>query len=171
MPGAAFLEGDRLSLRTVQPEDYEFLHEYWNAPTIRYGAPMPSPISEGAIAGFVQEDGDSIQFLPCRDGDPVGFVFLFDIDELADHAEIGYWITPDERGNGFATEAADLCLKHAFDDRGLHKVIGHVFSDNEASKRVLEKIGFQKEGRLREHRYVDGEHRDMLLYGILASER
>lgn len=170
MPGATFLEGEWLELRTVKPEDYEFIHRYWNSPTVRYGAPMASPISEETIGGFVQKGDESVQFLPCQDGDPVGFVFLFDIDEMADHAEIGYWVTPDERGNGYATEAAELCLKHAFDDRGLHKVIAHAFTDNEASKRVLEKLGFQEEGRLREHRYLDGKHKDMLLYGLLKSE-
>lgn len=171
MPGATFLRGERLSLRTVRPEDYRFLHDHWNSPEIRYGAPMPTPISEGDIGGFVQETDDTAPFLACRDGDLVGFVFLFDIEEHADRAELGYWTVPGERGNGHATEATELCVRHAFDDRGLHKVVARTFSDNEASKRVLEKVGFEAEGRLREHRYVDGDHEDMVLYGLLASER
>jgi RimJ/RimL family protein N-acetyltransferase len=170
MPGAAFLRGERVTLRTVQPEDYEFVHEHWNDPSIRYGAPMPTPISEEDIAGFVEEVDDAIQFLPCRDRTPVGFVMLFDIDAEASHAELGYWVVPDERGAGYATAAADLCLTHAFDDRGLHKVLARVFEGNEASIRVLEKLGFEREGQLRQHRYVNGEHVDVHLYGMTASE-
>jgi len=171
MPGAAFLRGDQLTLRTVQPDDHGFIHHHWNDPSIRDGAPMPTPITEEEISGFVSSTDDAAHFLPCRDGDPVGFVFLFDIDALADHAELGYWIIPDQRGNGYATEAADLCLKHAFDDRGLNKVIARVFKGNDASKRVLEKLGFEEEGVLRDHHYVNGEYRDTHLYGLLAADR
>ena len=96
---------------------------------------------------------------------------LFNIQREEDHANLAYWIIPDERGNGYATEAADLCLKHAFDDRRLHRVVARVFENNDASIRVLEKLGFEREGFLREHSYVNGAHRNMHLYGILASER
>ena len=110
-------------------------------------------------------------FLVCREETPVGSAFLVDVDLVGQNAELGYWITPDEQGNGYATEAAELCLTHAFDELGLHKVWARTVEDNAASKRVLEKLGFQREGVLREHwhgfgRYVD-EHR----FGLLESER
>lgn len=172
MPGATFLRGDRLELRTVEaPEDHDFIHRHWNDPSIRHWAPLPTPITTEYISAMVEDQDDVIPFLPCHDGDPVGYVMLFYVDEEASHGEIGYWIAPDEQGNGYASEAAELCLKHAFDDRGLHKVFARVFVNNDASIRVLEGLGFQQEGRLREHYYVDGEHRDMYFYGLLASER
>jgi RimJ/RimL family protein N-acetyltransferase len=170
MPGAPFLRGSRLELRTVTPDDYEFLHEHGNDPAIREGAPAPTPVSEADLAEFVETDDRSVQFLPCYDQTPVGFVFLFDIDSNRDHAEIGCWIVPDEQGNGYATEATDLCLEHAFEDRGLHKILARVFEHNEASMSVLETLGFQQEGCLREHDYVRGECRDTYLFGLLADE-
>jgi RimJ/RimL family protein N-acetyltransferase len=170
MPGASYQEGEEIALRTVQPEDHQFIHQHWNDQTIRYGAPMASPISKKEIARLVQQDDESVQFLPCIENDPVGFVFLSNIDPLADHAELGYWVIPEERGKGYATEAAELCLNHAFEDRGLHKVAARVFEENTGSRRVLEKLGFQKEGRLREHRYVNGEHKDVLMYGLLTDD-
>lgn len=171
MPGARFLSGDRLTLRTIGPDDYGFIHDHWNEPSIRYGAPMPMPISQDDVAALVEDEDDVTPFLPCVDGEPVGYVMLFDVDEQASHGELGYWIVADERGKGYATEAAELCLDHGFNDRGLHKVFARVFETNDASIRVLERLDFQREGRLREHYYVNGEHRDMYLYGLLRSER
>lgn len=168
MPGAVFLRGEGINLRTVKPGDYGFLHEHGNDP-IREGAPAPTPVSERDIEGFIESES-SVQFLPRRDGSPVGFVFLFGIDYERDHAEIGYWVVPDEQGRGYATEAVALCLEHAFDDRGLHKVFARVFDHNDASMGVLESLGFQQEGRLREQDYVRGKYRDTYLFGILSRE-
>ncbi|WP_246986175.1 GNAT family N-acetyltransferase [Halorientalis marina] len=170
MPGPTFLAGDRLDLRTVTPDDYDFLLEHGNDPAVRRGAPAPTPVGRDDLAAFVEDDEASVQFLPCRDGTPVGFVFLFGIEQQRDHAELGCWIAPDEQGEGYATEATALCLDHAFDDRGLHKVVARVFEGNDASRTVIEKLGFQQEGRLREQDYVRGERHDTLLYGLLARE-
>ena len=169
MPGAPFLRGDRLTLRTVTPADHEFLLEHGNDPAVREGAPTPTPVDEDALAAFLDDD-ESVQFLPCRDETPVGFVFLFGIEPHRDHAELGCWIAPDEQGEGYATEASELCLDHAFADLGLHKVLARVFEHNDASMAVLDKLGFQREGRLREHDYIRGAYRDTLLFGLLAEE-
>jgi len=170
MPGATFLRGDRLHLCTVTPDDYEFLLTHGNDPDIRSGAPTPTPVTESDLADFVESDEQSVQFLPCRAGSPVGFSFLFEIEPQRDHAELGVWISPDEQGQGYATEAGELCLEHAFADRGLHKVIARVFDHNEASMRVLEKLGFTQEGCLREQDYIRGEYRDTFVFGLLADE-
>lgn len=170
MPGATFLRGPNLELRTVTSDDYEFLLKHGNDPAIREGAPTPTPVSENDLREFVEGDDRSVQFLPCHDGTPVGFMFLFNIDSNRDHAEVGCWIAPDKQGNGHATEATNLCLEHAFEDRGLHKVIAHVFEHNDASMSVLENLGFQQEGCLREHDYIRGEYRDTHLFGLLVDE-
>lgn len=173
MPGPVFLKGDRLTLRIVQPEDYEFVARHYTNPSMRHGAfeDIHTPITADDVATMVEDTEDYHLFLACREETPVGSAFLIDVDLEGRNAELGYWITPDEQGNGYATEAADLCLTHAFDELGLHKVWARTVEDNAASKRVLEKLGFQHEGVLREHwqgfgRYVD-EHR----FGLLESER
>ena len=169
MPGAEFLRGERLSLRTIEPADHDFLHTYWNDPSIRYGAVRPVPLDSDDISEFV-DPNRGIHFLVCRDDTPVGVTILIDIFQEAGNAELGYWVVPDEQGNGYATEAANLCLTHAFHDRGLHKVIARTFGDNNASKRVLEKLGFEQEGTLRDHHDLNGEYKDMHLYGIRRTD-
>ncbi len=170
MPGGIYVEGDRLDLHTVEPEDYDFLQTHWNDPAIRSWVPPGRPFSRDNVASFVEDDHKSLQLLPCRNGEPLGLVFLFDIEMERDHAELAYWIVPEEHGAGYASEAADRCLSVAFEDLGLHKVIARVFEGNDASMRVLEKQGFEREGRLRENDYLRGEHKDTVLFGLLAEE-
>jgi RimJ/RimL family protein N-acetyltransferase len=171
MPGPVFLDGDRLALRTVESDDYEFIHRHWNEPSIRHGTSKYRPANETQIADFLEESEDAVHFLPCDDGKPVGFLWLFRIDDVASRAEIGYWIVPGERGNGYATEAARLGIRYAFDERGLRKLMARVFEGNDSSTRILERVGFQQEGCLRDHYYVDGDYVDTYLYSLLVSER
>lgn len=58
---------------------------------------------------------------------------------------------------------------YAFDERRLHRVAADVYAPNDASKRVLEKVGFEREGVRRSHAFVEGEHVDVYEYGLLES--
>jgi len=81
-----------------------------------------------------------------------------------------YWIAPPYQGNGYVTEATALALDWAFGTRGLAKVWAMVIEPNVASQRVLEKLGFVREGVHRKETLVDGERTDNLHYGLLAEE-
>lgn len=172
MPGAVFLDGDHVTLRTVQPGDYEFLVRNLNDPKVRHAGyeTVRAPVSEDDLATKVESD-DTHTFLVSRERTPVGSASIKNIDLRGRKAEVSYWITPDEQGKGYATDAADLCLTHAFDELGLHKVWARTVGDNEASKRVLEKLGFQQEGVLHEHWYGFGRYVDEYRFGLLRSER
>ncbi len=169
MPGPAFLSGKSLTLRTVERTDHAFLARHWNDLTVRHGTNKYAPMTESDVAELLAAD-DAVHFLPCRSGDPVGLAWLFRINDVNANGELGYWIAPGEAGQGYATDAARLCLRYAFDERNLRKVIARVFEDNAASMRVLEKLGFREEGRLRDHYYVDGQRVDAVVYGLLESE-
>lgn len=171
MPGPVYLEGDRLRLRTVESEDEEFVRRYWNAPDMRRFFAKSEPMDRDHITTFLETGDREAHFLPCRDGEPVGFVWVFRIDDVAGRGEIGYWIRPEERGRGYGTEAASLGLRYGFDERGLHKVMARVFEGNEPSRRVLEGLGFEEEGNLRDHYYVNGAYVDAALFGLLADDR
>ncbi|NGM70642.1 GNAT family N-acetyltransferase [Natronolimnobius sp. AArcel1] len=170
MPGPIYLQGDRLSLRAVEPDDHAFIRRYWNNPDLRHWFPIARPLQGAYLADFLESSDENVPFLPCRDGDPVGFLWLFDIDEVAGRCEIGYWIRPEERQQGYATEAAALAVRYAVDERRLHKIMARVFDGNTPSRRVLETVGFTHEGHLRDHYYIDGEYVDASLFGLLADE-
>lgn len=170
MPGPVFLKGDRLTLRLAQVEDEEFLIRLWNAESVRYPAGLRGPELEDDLADVVGGE-DDCRFLACRAGNPVGDIMLFGVDWTDRKAEIGFAIDPDEAGQGYATEPADLALRHAFDGMGLHRVHAKVVSGNEPSMRVLEKLGFEREGVRRDGHYNQhGDYEDWHLFGLLESE-
>jgi len=100
----------------------------------------------------------------------VGCISLKKIDWIDRKAEVGYWLGKDWRGRGLMTEALGLVLNFSFEKLKLHRIFAFVFSDNIASQRVLEKMGFKKEGELREHKYRFGKWKDAIVFGILEKE-
>ena len=85
-------------------------------------------------------------------------------------ADIGYELSPDFWGLGFATEAARAIVDFGFRELGLRRISSWCIADNVASARVLERLGFQLEGRLRRNEYFKGRWWDTLLYGLLSYE-
>ncbi|QCJ46891.1 GNAT family N-acetyltransferase [Haloprofundus sp. MHR1] len=173
MPGPVFLTGDRVELRTVEREDREFIARHRNNPAFRRVLGDARPMNLSAATDYfesvvVGDDGET--FLICADDRAVGLCFFYDLDETNGSAEVGYWITPEAQGNGYATDAARTLARYAFDERRLVKLTARVREPNEASIRVLEKLGFREEGVLREQEFVDGRRVDLRLFGLLASE-
>ncbi len=85
-------------------------------------------------------------------------------------AELGYAIRRDLWGQGYATEAAAVVLDFGFATLGLHRIQAACGPDNAASQRVLAKLGFSYEGRMRDHVFTNGAWRDSLLYSLLETE-
>jgi [ribosomal protein S5]-alanine N-acetyltransferase len=85
-------------------------------------------------------------------------------------AEVGYWIARAEWGRGYATEALARLLDFAFGDAGLHRVEAHHFVENPASGRVMQRAGMRAEGTRRGAVVRQGVPRDVVEYGILASD-
>lgn len=100
----------------------------------------------------------------------MGIVGLDDPHPAWGTAEVGYFVDPDHWGNGYATDAVRTVCRYAFGERRLGKLYGHVFETNPASARVMEKVGFVREGVHRGQAFLDGERVDILRYGLLADE-
>ena len=83
---------------------------------------------------------------------------------------LGYCLHSDVWGRGYATEASLTLLRLGFGQLDLHRIATTCDVDNGASARVLEKIGMQREGRLRHSTLLRGEWRDHYVYGILRDE-
>ncbi|WP_135821785.1 GNAT family N-acetyltransferase [Halostella litorea] len=172
MPGGTFLSGDRVALRTVEEEDLPFLRDHRNDPAVRRPMTFDRPTNLEQQRDRFEDlyDGDDVVLLACVDGEPVGHVALFHVDDSAGHAEVGYWLTPGAQGEGYATEAVSLLLDYAFDERRLHRVRARAIETNDASRALLDRLGFAAEGVLRDEEYVDGKHVDTHTYGLLARE-
>jgi len=85
-------------------------------------------------------------------------------------ADIGYELDSRYWRQGYATEAAQAMLTFGFRELQLHRIWAHCIAENVASAHVLEKIGMQQEGRLRENEWMKGRWWDTLVYAILDRE-
>ena len=172
MPGPVFARGDVVELRTIEPEDAEFLQKVVNDPRVRAGLASHGPINGPEERDWIESlgDGDGTHLLVCADGDPVGTVGFQPPDEVWGAAEVGYMIAPAEWGNGYATDAVETVCRYAFEERRLNKVYAKVYETNPASRRVLEKAGFEEEGVLRQEAFAGGEYVDIHRYGLLVDE-
>ena len=95
----------------------------------------------------------------------IGFTPQHDVERRS--AEIGYWIGEPFWGRGIATEALIVVTEYAFASFDLCRLYAHVFDWNAASARVLEKAGYEFEGRLKKSVTKDGQTIDQLMYAII----
>jgi [ribosomal protein S5]-alanine N-acetyltransferase len=95
----------------------------------------------------------------------IGFVLQHDVARRS--AEIGYWLSEEFWGRGIVTEALIAVTDHAFANYDVCRLYAHVFEWNGASARVLEKAGYQLEGRMRKSVTKDGQTIDQLMYAII----
>jgi len=87
-----------------------------------------------------------------------------------DRAELGFWLAPEHWNKGLMTEAGDAVMRCAFHTIGLHKVTVGCISENVASRRVIEKLGFRYIGRLEDDVWRDGKWHSTLRYELTAPE-
>lgn len=89
---------------------------------------------------------------------------------VAQACTLGYWMGQRHAGKGHMTEAVRGALDFAFSELALHRVEAACLPTNEPSRRLLERVGFTREGEARGYLRINGVWADHLLYGILASE-
>ncbi|UDK98439.1 GNAT family N-acetyltransferase [Lysinibacillus sphaericus] len=98
----------------------------------------------------------------------IGHIALYAIKRLPySSAFVGYAMDEIYIGKGIVTEAVELVVQFAFEQIGLHRVEAYVSTENNASIRVLEKSGFQREGLLRKLLYINGQWVDHYMYARL----
>lgn len=103
-------------------------------------------------------------------GQMIGRTGIRRMEEEPRIAMLWFALAPAEQGKGYATEAARAVLRHAFVDLELHRVYGECDPRNEASARVLAKLGMQREGHHRDNIWLKGEWCDTLVFGMLARD-
>jgi [ribosomal protein S5]-alanine N-acetyltransferase len=82
---------------------------------------------------------------------------------------LGYWVGKNYQGNGYATEAGQAVAELGFCRFGLHKIKATCLVENPASFRVMEKLGMEREGRLRDQIFHRGRFADIYSYGLLKA--
>jgi RimJ/RimL family protein N-acetyltransferase len=171
--GATFIEGETLDLRTIERDDLEKLQEMGNHPELRKYSPGARPVNmlkqEEYFEEFLSAEDNVFLMIEHRE-ESVGWVNLKHIKEESRKAEFGIRILPEHQGKGLGSEASELIIEYGFETLNLHRIYARTFNFNSASKALMEKIGFRREGTKRKAVFKDGEYRDVALYSVLEDE-
>jgi len=100
----------------------------------------------------------------------IGVIGIVDIDWQDKKTEIGYWIDSKYQGKGIITKSCKVIIDYAFNKLKLNKVEIHCAENNKKSQGIPKRLGFTKEGVLREAQYLYGEFVNLVIYGLLARE-
>jgi ribosomal-protein-alanine N-acetyltransferase len=115
--------------------------------------------------------GTSVPFAIRVDGRLAGQVTVDNIVRGALRSGyLGYWIDRAVAGRGMGSLAVALVCDHAFGQVGLHRLQADIRPENLPSQRLVERLGFRQEGRLRRYLDIDGDWRDHLAYALLAED-
>ena len=169
----------RLLLRELRPSD---------APAVAAGAgddrvarflievpsPYPVALARRWIAGRIAwwELGRGVTFAIARRDAPDALLGSVSLRRHARdrRAELGYWLAADAWGRGYATEAAAAAIDFGFRQLALARIHAQVIVGNEASMRVLAKLGMVNEGTKRRHLRKGNRLHDVVFYGLLRDE-
>jgi [ribosomal protein S5]-alanine N-acetyltransferase len=171
------LRTDRLLLRPFAESDEEAIWalqsdanvaRYWDSPPWRERERAGRFL---AMCKQMEAEGTGARLAVEHEGRFVGWCCLVGINPDYRSARLGYCFQEITWGRGFATEAAGALLQWAFATLDLNRVQSETDTRNGASARVLEKLGFKREGTLREDCIVDGVVSDTWVYGLLQRDR
>jgi len=169
------LQTQRLTLRPIRVEDATALYQArGDADVMRYWDWQEQESVEQVrdiLTAHIPEHGDESMLwwvaALSPDGPAIGECDLSEIDRHNRRAEVGFLFTKAYWGQGYAREAMERVIAYGFGELGLERLWARFHDGNTASQRLLERLGFTYEGRLRAHVVRDGARRDCFVYGRL----
>jgi RimJ/RimL family protein N-acetyltransferase len=168
------LEGKNVNLRIMEKEDLLLFAEWYDNPDFLGEAffPIQRSMTETEKAFLEPNPYESKRFIiEKKDGTKIGTISHFNmLSPVGKLLEIGYALMPSERGKGYGTEAAQLMVDYLFLGKETPRIQALTLVKNVASQRVLERVGFKKEGIMRRCFHIRGEWSDFAIFSILREE-
>lgn len=171
--------GVDIRLRGIEPEDAETFYT-WDSTETETARMVEWVWPAGSLALAKQwaqnraiETAKNDEFFFAAedvDGILVGIINTHSCDRRVGCFKYGVSIAPAFRGRGYAAEAVLLVLRYFFDELRYQKVTADVYAYNASSVRFHERLGFVQEGRIRRVVFSQGQHFDMLVYGMTVEE-
>jgi len=145
---------------------------------VRWTTRIPHPYPPGGAEKFIRQSQrqwlkQTAYVFAVIKKDPknlIGIISLSNVFLKHGCAEMGFWLGRNYWNQGFMTEAAQVVVRFAFNQLDLYRIYASTFEANAASRKVLEKCGFQLEGTMREAVVREGKRQNFLNYGLLKPE-
>lgn len=171
------LTGEKVELRQHEKKNYNLYAEWYGDKEIWHLTSWTSsPLSRSAVERLFDEREKSaahhsFAIHPKGEDEPVGVISLMNVSDANGSADLSVIVgDPDDRDRGYGADAINTILRHGFDDLGLNRVGLSVFEFNEHAIATYEKLGFRKEGRLRDAIQRGDSFCDAILMSVLKEE-
>jgi [ribosomal protein S5]-alanine N-acetyltransferase len=174
------LETARLKIRLLREDDVgNMFHILSNIVAMKYYGSRPHETPEYTreqyvnlqLLRFKYRDSAPLAITLKSSGNFIGHVNVIGFDRDFQFTELAYILDPEFWGRGFGTEAIGRVVQFLIGEMKLHKIRASVFKGNVGSKRVLEKLGFEQEGHLRDNAVIDGAYEDEYIMAFIAKDR
>ena len=171
------LQTDRLLLREITPHDREDIFSCFSNEDVvkHYGQEAFTDMAQAeALIDFFSKsyrENKGIRWGIARKEIPglIGTVGFNALSIKHRRAEIGYELHPDYWRKGYTSEAVTAVLRYGFNELGLTRIGAVVFTENDASNQLLTKLGFEREGVLRDYMVQNGIAYDTYVYSSLKN--
>lgn len=172
------IETERLILRKMNLSDVDdVLKVYGDHKVAKYDWFEPFETKEMAIKlinhvnkEFEEQEEITWGVVRKEEGSIIGYCCLGDFEDDARRSEIGYGLRSDEWNKGYGTEILKALVKFGFEDMNLNRIEAFVTPGNDASIRLLKKVGFLQEGIVRERDLIKGKLEDGVIMAMLKSD-
>ena len=171
------LRGELVALRPIRRADLALLAEWRNDADVRVRTREHAGLTEldqerwfEAVVCAPTRTRANHMFAVEVAGELVGCVGLCYWSARDQTAEISFYVGPDARGKGYGTEALKLLIGWGFGELNLERIFAEAYQFNEPGIKLLERLGFKREGTLRSHAYRMGQRHDATMLGLLRSE-
>lgn len=180
-PRESYTTIERPALVTLRPAhggDATLLKRWRAEPSVRRHQPLGTvsvgqlgaELAAQRIADLHRGRGEKFQWIVSRDDEPAGWITLVVTNWDHGLAEVGYALSSPFQRQGLMPAALELLLAEVFLNTAIERLEARCATDNEASSKVLEKVGFLREGYLRGYFVLGGRRVDNYLYAILRDD-
>lgn len=170
------IRGEKVSLRALEEEDLEDCWRWINRWEVIRHMLMRYPVSRLAERAFIEratkpQPNDKVFAINTAEGLYIGNCGLHHISWEDRRATFGIFIGETAQwGKGYGTDATRTLVRYGFEEMNLNRIGLKVFADNERAIRCYERVGFVREGALRQYRYREGAYVDSVVMSILRDE-
>lgn len=173
-----FLNGQKVRLRALEPEDVDTLYDMENDPQTWSVTDASVPYSHNALRQYVDASQNDLfadrqlrlMIVEQDGGATVGAIDLFGFEPMHARAEVGVAVMARYRSRGYGGEAVRLLCTYAFCHLHMKQLTAHVGTDNAVSLRMFRRLGFRDCGVLRDWWRQDGAYRDVALLQLLRED-
>jgi RimJ/RimL family protein N-acetyltransferase len=168
----------RTTVRPALPGDAAALERWRKEPSVRRHQPLQettaaelrSDLARQRMEDLYRGKGERFQWIVLADGEPAGWITLAVLSWEHALAEIGYALSERYARQGVMSDALSLVLPELFVGAGIERLEARCSVENVASQRLLERLGFEREGRLRSYFELHGARVDNYLYALLKRD-